>query len=235
MISRVMKARDLPAHSMTIDKLAEICRVLIQRFGNEEETKCLIVLITKNGALGFESVEELVRNKSKIRDSIQKYAIELEGYQSKNGLQTVKILPAYSKDNSQLKASITAFSGNEGWCADIIATALTEFSRYKLRLNWAYSDFVVLPIIFVAGIMMGALATGTEKLNAQEIGIMVLCAISACCIGLIIYSRALRGKTAEIRMTEEIGIDWIPILIIMLAVLEIILGCLTVYLQLGGN
>ncbi len=162
MIRRVMQAQVLPAHSITIDELGGICKTLIERFGNEEETECAITLIAKNGAFGFVNVEDMIRNKSNIKYDIQKYSVELESRQSKNGLQKVKIIPAFSDNPLQLKSSITAFSGNEGWCADIIATASTEFGRYKVKLNWVYSHFVAIPAIFIAGIIAGSLTAENE-------------------------------------------------------------------------
>ena len=98
-----MQAQVLPAHSITIDELGRICKTLIERFDNEEDTECAITLITKNGALGFVNVEDMIRNKSNIKYDIQKYSVELESRQSKNGLQTVKIIPAFFRQSSSIE------------------------------------------------------------------------------------------------------------------------------------
>ena len=86
MITRVMKSKELPVHSVTIDEFGEICQAIISRFTAKENVECIIFLKTAGfSGVGFESVEDMIANKSEIKDRIGQYAIELEYYDNKVG------------------------------------------------------------------------------------------------------------------------------------------------------
>ena len=107
MITRVMKSKELPVHSVTIEEFGEICQAIMSRFTAKGNVECTILLKTAGTRVfSFESVEDMIANKSEIKDRIELYTIELECYNNKVGRQFVEILPPFYGNTLNLRSRI---------------------------------------------------------------------------------------------------------------------------------
>ena len=149
MIKRTLKEVTLPAHSMTLEEFGNICSALIARFDNEHDTEVSIVLVTSSNnveGLAFESVGDMIENKNKIDHNVSAYFLEVRASDSTNGLRTLEISPPFSSNIFQTRSRIRAASRTNGWCADIIETALAEYWKCRKTFNWMYSNYFALPV-----------------------------------------------------------------------------------------
>ena len=238
MINRVIKTAELPAHRISIDDLARVCNVLISRFLCKDNMQCLILLLTpQNVAVCFEGVDDLIANKDSMRDQVWQYVVQIECGDDHVGLQKLEIHPPFYDGAWNVTPTITAYGRHEGWCADIITTALAEFNRHKIGLSWLYHKFVATSttglVCLVSGLTAGRLWSESQVPVEQRI---VLTAISLTCASLVtwfIFGRGARGKTGEVQIAERKTRDVQPILLIILAVMQVILGIVSILVTLS--
>ena len=170
MIIRTSKEITIPAHRITMDDLASICETLMSRFECNRQCRVTIMLVTaKKSIYAFESVDDMLSNKIKIKDDIRQYTFEIKGNSINDSSQRIEMIPPFSGDNRSGFASIVAFSKAEGWNADILATARSEFNRHKRSIGWIYSAivrFFVLTILpLMSGISAGMLIGGDYQMK----------------------------------------------------------------------
>lgn len=236
MITRVMKLKELPVHSVTIDEFGEICQALISRFTAKGNVECTIILKTAGfSAVSFESVEDMIANKSEIKERIGKYFIELENYDNKVGRQLVEILPPFYENTLNFRSMIRAYSRDEGWCADIIATAVSQFNRFSSKFDWFYNRYVCLLTNFSLALIAGAIVgrLWDESLLSFELKatITLTCFVCAGIVCWMTIGKGMQGRTAEIRFDRKRAWNWSPLLIILLMILQIALAIISIYLS----
>ena len=220
MIERAVKQVALPAHSVSIDQLASVCNSLVGRLNVESEPSTLIYLITKeNRAMAFESVQDLLEHKSSVHASAARYAIEIEGFHPVLGRQFVEIAPPAIPNPVRLQATITAFGQDVGWCADIVETALAEYSRYKLKFGWIYKQMIFLPFLIITGLVAGALFPDGEEWNERNL-LLVPFLLFAALLCWVAHDASRNGKTAQVRLTDTRPSNWPQYAALMVGVLQ---------------
>ena len=187
MITRVMKSKELPVHSVTIEEFGEICQAIMSRFTAKGNVECTIFLKTAGfSAVGFQSVEDMIENKSKIKDRIELYTIEFECYDNKVGRQFVEIVPPFYGNTLNLRSKITAYSRDEGWCADIIATAVRQFNRFSTKFDWFYNRYVSLLTNIGLSLIVGAVAGRLWDESQLSFGLKATITLTCIiCVGMV--------------------------------------------------
>ena len=236
MITRVMKSKELPVHSVTIEEFGEICQAIMSRFTAKGNVECTIFLKTAGfSAVGFQSVEDMIENKSKIKDRIELYTIEFECYDNKVGRQFVEIVPPFYGNTLNLRSKITAYSRDEGWCADIIATAVRQFNRFSTKFDWFYNRYVSLLTNIGLSLIVGAVAGRLWDESQLSFGLKATITLTCIiCVGMVFwitFGKGMQARTAEIIFDRQRAWNWYPLLIILLMILQIALAITSIYLS----
>ena len=238
MITRTFRQRSLPAHSLTVDELGEICRTLLARFPEGEGTEIMITFLTKgNNPKGhiFLSIEDLIKNGKNIKLPIGAYTLDIERNDDKDGLLKVEVSPPFAQHFFQTQAIIIARSRSEGWCADVIETASIKYHEYKIRGGWIYNSNVAWAIAmisaFIAGIVFSRIRTdGIETLDPLAGGLFALLCTIAFFVWWFMIGGPLRSRTAQIQ--DRKTVNWPPIALVGIGVLQLAATIVAVVLNL---
>ena len=238
MIKRTFRKAILPAHSVALDELGRVCSTISERFGDGEEVKTTIILLTKERnvrAIAFESVSDMLENKDNIIDDIGAYSLEFEGFDDVHGLKTLKIYPPFFNNLFQLRSEAVAFSRSDGWCAGIIETTLVEFRRIRTKFGWFYNTWISAPILILSAFTMGVLSRTQESPSILEIALIALCGVCVALIGWFVYGGPMRVKSAQVRIGKAKQRNWPAKLALALMVLQLLVGIAGLYLGFGGR
>ena len=236
MRERVRQEHRLPAHSITVDELASICDALSERFEvDPEEISTTIVLATTGRGIGFESTEDLLEHKSEIPDTLKRYGVEIEAAHPEYGRRKVEIHPPAISNPIVLLASITVYGGNVGWCADIVATALDEYDRYRLRFGWIYHPYVFLPVLTVFTLVAGRLFENIEEWTMRSLALFLPFVLCGALFIFLSYIASNRAKSAQIRTSEKRFSNMPQYIAVLAVVLQFITAILSVFHQLSST
>ncbi len=148
MKKQVSRHRDLAPFALSLEEMRGVCSSLSEEFDNPDEVSVSIDVKLPGGVrLEFESVEEMMGHPS-LPDIIKEYNIRIGGkriFDRDGKEQSLRI--GYSNFLGA-KATISARSEKEGWCAGVIETASSVLRKHRVWHHWVPRNFFFWMIVY---------------------------------------------------------------------------------------
>lgn len=202
MTRKVSRSRHIDPYSIDLSALGAFCERLSTRFDGTSSIS--ITIKTPDEEFSFEEVAEMY-NCNDLPETIHKFQIHISSEDYGNSCFV------YSPDDGGHRCTISANADNQGWCADVIETAVSFLKRYRTWYFFVFrpSFLIAFGLLFLLLVYVVTRLFGIINGNAGDlVGTLVagLTAEISIFVPFFTFSR-LSPPSATIRRIE-IGTRW---------------------------
>lgn len=162
MTRSVSRSHHLDPFSLDLCELRTFCAKISERFDGNNRLDISVHL--PDEILRFKTVEEMI-GYDYLPDTIYHYMIRFSDYESGNSCDI------HCSDISCLRCTISATADNEGWCADVVETAISFLRKFRtwyfFLFRRAFVTFLALIVpltIYVIARLLGIISGDTTSL-----------------------------------------------------------------------